>query len=472
MGILAPSFPTSVHAYNCPSQCHTVNPGESIQQAINAAKANDTIFVSGGVFKERVTVNKTGLHLVGSGMSVTILDGQGQGSVVRMLANRTSITGFTLENSGPIFRAIRVYHVRYVNVTGNTLTSDLSSGLNAAGIDISLANHTLVDGNVFVNNQRAFNISRSFYNEITNNRIVSGNNIGLRIADASNNTIFQNVFVSGAEGMDVSGSLSRRNNFTRNLIRGMNITGVFLLDLAAGNIFNENTFMLNHIGVDFQGSAGNIFFHNSFLRSDGNRHVNFVFPSDVNTWDNHTLSAPRPGGNYWDNYSGVDTNGDGIGDTLLPANGVDNFPLTSPFVPVTLAVVGITVSRMSGVVPFNVSFTADVLGSLRPFSYVWNFGDNTRGSNETSPSHVFSVVGNHNVTVLVKDSSNTYELGSVMVVAVHPSQGLNTFLVGLIVLLAGGAVLGLVYYRRRLKRKSRDSASGNVKGASVFRSSR
>jgi hypothetical protein len=40
-----------------------------------------------------------------------------------------------------------------------------------------------------------------------------------------------------------------------------------------------------------------------------------------NTWDNGCE------GNYWSSYSGSDLNGDGIGDTNLPGEGVDNYPL-------------------------------------------------------------------------------------------------------------------------------------------------
>jgi len=49
----------------------------------------------------------------------------------------------------------------------------------------------------------------------------------------------------------------------------------------------------------------------------------------VNVWDDGYPS----GGNYWSDYTGVDANSDGIGDTpyILDAQNVDNYPLMQPF---------------------------------------------------------------------------------------------------------------------------------------------
>jgi len=242
---------------------------------------------------------------------------------------------------------------------------------------------------------------------------------------------------------------------------GMSLSGVFLIDRGFGNLFVENSFLLNHIGVNIQNvTSQNTFYHNSFLRS-GFRHVNHVFPGDgaLDVWDNRSLGGPVKGGNYWDDYAGTDNNGDGIGDTNLRADGVDSFPLMSPFVPVPLAVVKIIPSKGSGSVPFSVSFQADVLGTLKPFTYLWSFGDNSSNSTESGPSHTYSTAGNFTVRVVVRDGSGASDVGSVSVLASNPSGPSLILWAGLIVLGVGGGVLGFVYYRRRKGRRA-DGAEG------------
>src|SRR2546428_1543396 len=462
-GILASGLPARVH-----SKFDYVHPGDSIQQAINAAAVGDTIFVSMGTYTERFSINKT-VHLVGTASGTTFLDGQAQGTVVTVTASDASIAGFTVENSGVYGNTIQVVNANNVNITSNNISSDLSSGRpSGAGVDLYMSNHTIIDSNTFSHNLYAVNITSSNYTRVLNNRATTSNLVGAEVTGtSSHNFVFQNVFVAGEAGVDFDGSLVSQNNVTRNLIRQMSIAGVFLLDFSNGNLLNENSFELNHIGVNLQNSTGNVFYHNSFLRS-GFRHVNHVVPSDIplNSWDNHTLGAPVPGGNYWDNYTGVDNNGDGIGDTNLPANRVDQYPLMSPFIPVPIAVASITPSKVSGPVPFTVTFTADVLGTLKPFTYAWSFGENAPGSNLTSPSHTYAVPGNYTVSVLVRDSTGTASVGSVTILAVAPSPPGYGYLPVVAVLALAATVFGVLYYRRRRR------AGKTVVESSVAKTSR
>ena len=72
----------------------------TIQQAINAAIAGDTVYVRSGTYYEHVSIGKS-LTLQGEDRETTIIDGGGSGKVVYVSStNNVTISGFTIRNSG------------------------------------------------------------------------------------------------------------------------------------------------------------------------------------------------------------------------------------------------------------------------------------------------------------------------------------------------------------------------------------
>ena len=180
---------------------------------------------------------------------------------------------------------------------------------------------------------------------------VEGNTInhslwrGLWIEENAEGGTFLNNTVTNASG---TGILFHIDNTT---IRGNVISNSLGNGWIAVNS-NNNLFENNRLeGIqrrtwDFQGGSGNIITGNTITNSysalslnDTTRnnkiyHNNFgptVQPStdegSGNQWDNGSE------GNFWVDYTGVDADGDGIGDTpyyILP-NGVDHYPLMEPY---------------------------------------------------------------------------------------------------------------------------------------------
>lgn len=170
----------------------------------------------------------------------------------------------------------------------------------------------------------------NIFNELKHNTVQNNSN-GIIFNDnrgvLHNNTIEDN----SLNGVWLSG---RDNKVSHNMIQNNTDSGIYASG-SFGNDLTSNTIVNNNIGINLLKSARNVFYKNTIA---DNTQQNVQSKGSPNQWtspDNITYSYEGEEytsklGNYYGDYDGNDTDGDGIGDTLnytIDSENIDTRPL-------------------------------------------------------------------------------------------------------------------------------------------------
>jgi len=309
------------------------------------------------------------------------------------------------------------------------------------------------DNNIFRNNiatsrNSAITLDSSMNNTVTENELTSSSWVGIYLYSSSNNTMIANnmtangggIYVDMSSNNSIHGNSMSRNDFgiefykslynrlcendiaenqffgisfyesSSNKALGNNVTGNTYgigLSLCTSNIIGENNIGMNtNFGIGISESSKNVISNNNFLSNY--KQVELWSTELANVWDDGYVS----GGNFWSDYSGVDADGDGIGDIpySIGVNNTDHYPLMAPFSKNDTSVIPVAefiyspldVIAGQTTVIFDATYSQCINGTI--IRYFWDFGDGRTAIGKVA-NHTYDSYGDYEVTLTVVSNS-------------------------------------------------------------------
>jgi parallel beta-helix repeat protein len=283
--------------------------------------------VAAGIYNEHVELNMA-LNLVGEDKATTIITADGTGTALSIQADWVNVSGFTFRDSGsfngigPFDAGLNLTHSHYCRIW------DCNFINNTAGLGLYESGHNVIRDCYFTLNEEGIHSAG-----------IEGYLCPLPAEFNEYNEIYENIIMNNGNGISLGHSALSMNY--ANVIRNNNISendgfGLRMIMASQNEIYFNEFYNNTGPGVNkatcMCGGEWNEIHHNAFFYNNGSG----VQGSDSNgsmPMVDYWYSQLESEGNYWSDYSGTDSNGDGIGEMpydIASGDHQDLYPFTEP----------------------------------------------------------------------------------------------------------------------------------------------
>ncbi|RXA21360.1 PKD domain-containing protein [Methanosarcina sp. MSH10X1] len=343
-----------------------IQPGNSIQNAVNDSSPGDVITVKPGTYTGNINVTKNNIIIrseSGNPDNTVLKAGKSTANVLILRGDNIKVTGF-----------------KTIGATGS----------GYSGIALSSCSNCTIENNKLLNNSRGISLSSSTKNKISKNTATNNKEYGIVLGVSTKNTISGNTANNNARAIYFGSSDD--NILSGNIAQYSSVLGFYICPKSDRNRIYDNYFNENNISI--KNGIGNAY--NNTRKIAGT----------------NIAGGPYIGGNFWAKPDGtgfsqttVDGDGDGISDSAY--NNITG-SVYSDYMPLAALkqkpVVSFSSNVTSGNAPLGVLFTDTSTGT--PTSWSWSFGDGTN-STQRNPVHTYSTAGNYTVTLTATNAQGT-----------------------------------------------------------------